>query len=230
MEWLKILIFNYSSVKLSVKRPNKKPRIPNFTTDPSPFFFFFFFFFPICKKHQNSFLSLLSSPQPLLFFSMLRYVFFSFLLFYSQFFLISILYDFFFLLSFTCNYIKVIFFLFSSFFMFFSLYLFFILFLIFFLNNCMNVVVGFFFIWDQFLVDLFIGFLNFFHILNNYRWNYIWYFAEGNTNEISRKFFLHAFFVKKSIGNNIFFITNGQKLTDKRFTDRACPSVILLVN
>jgi len=56
-------------------------------------------------------------------------------------------------------------------------------------------------------------------------------------------FFLCAFFVSKSIGNNIFFITNGftniitngftdgQKITDERyFTDRAFPSVISLVN
>jgi len=28
-------------------------------------------------------------------------------------------------------------------------------------------------------------------------------------------FFLHAFSVSKSIGNNIFFITNGQKITDE---------------
>jgi hypothetical protein len=57
--------------------PNKKPRIPNFTTDEAPFFFF-----PICKKHQYPFLSLLFSSK-LLFSSMLRYVFFSFLLFSS---------------------------------------------------------------------------------------------------------------------------------------------------
>jgi len=42
---LKILIFNYLSVKLSVKHSNKKPRIPNFTIDGAPFFF------SICKKH-----------------------------------------------------------------------------------------------------------------------------------------------------------------------------------
>jgi hypothetical protein len=51
--------------------------------------------------------------------------------------------------------------------------LFFILFfIVFVLNNCMNVVVGFFFfIWDQFLVDLFIGFLIFFH-MNCFSWIY----------------------------------------------------------
>jgi hypothetical protein len=50
------------------------------------------------------------------------------------------------LLSFTYNYIKVRFFFFLLFSWFFSLYLFFILFLIVFvLNNCMNVVVRFFF-------------------------------------------------------------------------------------
>ena len=57
MEYLKILIFNYPSVK----RPNKKPRIHNFTIERAFFFFFFFFFFPICKKHQYPFLSLLFS-------------------------------------------------------------------------------------------------------------------------------------------------------------------------
>ena len=33
MKLLKILIFNYPSIKLSVKHPNKKPRIHNFTID-----------------------------------------------------------------------------------------------------------------------------------------------------------------------------------------------------
>jgi len=40
--------------------------------------------------------------------------------------------------------------------------------------------------------------------------------------------------VNKSVGNNIFFITNGftdgQKITDEKFTDGAFLSVILLVN
>jgi hypothetical protein len=131
MEWLKILIFNYPSVK----RPNKKPRIPNFTQTR----------LLSSSSSSSSLLNSFSPPpcsgmysSPLLFFLL-------------SFFLISILYEFVFfsLLNFTCNYIKVkknI----SSFFVFFSLYLFFILFLIFFvLNNCMNVVVGFVFIWDQ---------------------------------------------------------------------------------
>ena len=86
----------------SIKHTNKKPRIPNFTTDPS-----LFFFFPICKKNQYPFTFLFfSSPQLLLFFSVLRYVFFSFLL---SFFLISILSEFFFLLFLAspCNYINV---------------------------------------------------------------------------------------------------------------------------
>jgi hypothetical protein len=75
------------------------------------------------------------------------------------------------LLSFTYNYIKVKFIFY--FFRVFSLYLFFILFFIFFvLNNCKNVVVGFFFIWDQFLVDLFIGFLNVFHMIF-FSWIYL---------------------------------------------------------
>ena len=98
------------NILLSVgKCPNKKPRIPNFTTDPSPFFFFFFFFLffssllnsfssPPCSgmSSSSSFSSL--SPLLLLFFSMLRYVFFFFLIFSSQFFLISILYECFFFL------------------------------------------------------------------------------------------------------------------------------------
>ena len=123
----------------SIKHTNKKPRIPNFTTDPS--LFFFFFFFPICKKNQYPFIFLLFSPQLLLFSSVLRYVFFSFLL---NFFLISILSEFIFfaILSFTCNYINVRLF----FFVFFSLYLlFYFIFIFFVLNNCMNVVVGFVF-------------------------------------------------------------------------------------
>jgi hypothetical protein len=33
MKLLKNLIFNYPSIKLSVKHPNKKPRIHNFTID-----------------------------------------------------------------------------------------------------------------------------------------------------------------------------------------------------
>jgi hypothetical protein len=54
----------------------------------------------------------------------------------------------------------------------FSLYLFFYFIFNFFVwNNYMNIVVGFFFIQDQFLVDLFIGFLifsnhNFFFHMN----------------------------------------------------------------
>jgi hypothetical protein len=43
---------------------------------------------------------------------------------------------------------------------------------------------------------------------------------------------LLAFSVSKSIGNNIFFITNGltdgQKITDERFTDEDFSSVIVL--
>ena len=66
-EYLKILIFNYPSVKSSAKHPNKKSRISNFTTNKAHFFFFFFFFFfPICKKHQYPFLSLLSSTPSFL--------------------------------------------------------------------------------------------------------------------------------------------------------------------
>jgi len=86
------------NILLSVgKCPNKKPRIPNFTTDPSPFFFFFFFllFFssllnsfssPPCSgmSSSSSFSSL--SPQLLLFFSMLRYVFSFLIFFFSVFF------------------------------------------------------------------------------------------------------------------------------------------------
>ena len=64
-------------------------------------------------------------------------------------------------------------------------------------------------------------------ILNNYRQNYQWNFVgisvgnkkiitEGYTDEIKRI--------------NLFFITNGctdeQKITDKRFTDGAFPSMI----
>jgi len=152
-EWLEILIFNYPSAKLSVKRPNKKPRIHNFTTDKASFFFFF----PICKKTSISisFSSLLFSPELLLFSFMLRYVFFSFLLFSSHFFLINILYKFiyFSLLSFTCNHIKVRFFFFSFFLLFFHYICVFILFLIVFvLNNCMNIVVGFFFSYDFLLL------------------------------------------------------------------------------
>jgi len=126
MEWLKILIFNYPSVK----RSNKKLRIPNFTTDGAPLFFFFFF--PICKKHQNPFLSLLFSPQLLLFSSMLRYVFFSFLLFSSQLFLINILYKFVFFFLFLASVATILrWHFFSFFFMFFSLYL-----LFYFIFNC----------------------------------------------------------------------------------------------
>ena len=96
---------NYRRNIPSIKHTNKKPKIPNFTTDPS----LFFFFFPICKKNQYPFIFLLFSPQLLLFSSVLRYVFFSFLL---NFFLISILSEFiyFAILSFTCNYINVRFF------------------------------------------------------------------------------------------------------------------------
>ena len=127
-EWLKILIFNYPSVKPSITRHNKKHRIHNFTTDMAPFFFFFFFPFPICKKHQYPFISLIFSHQLLLFSSMLRYVFFFFSFFFFLVFLINILYEFFFsLLSFTCNHIKVRFF----FHVFFSLYL-----LFYFIFNC----------------------------------------------------------------------------------------------
>ena len=82
---IKNININYPFVKPSVKRLNKKPRILNFTTDGA-LLFFFFFFFPICKKHQYPFLSLIFSPQFLLFSSMIRYVLFSFLLFSSQFF------------------------------------------------------------------------------------------------------------------------------------------------
>ena len=58
------------NILLSVgKCPNKKPRISNFTTDPSPFFFFFFFFSsPLCSgmSSSSSFSSLLSSTPSLL--------------------------------------------------------------------------------------------------------------------------------------------------------------------
>jgi len=90
-KWLKILIFNYPSVKQSVKCTNKKSRIFYFTTNGAHLFFFF----PICKKHKYPFLSLLFSSQLLHFSFMLRYVFFSFLL---SFFLINILYKFVFFL------------------------------------------------------------------------------------------------------------------------------------
>ena len=111
-EWLKILIFNYPSVK----HPNKKPRIPNFTTDPSPFFFFFFssllnsFSSAQCSgvsSSSSSFSSLLSSTPSLLLHAQVCLLLISY--FFSQCFLISILYEFGFfpLLSFTCKYIKV---------------------------------------------------------------------------------------------------------------------------
>ena len=52
----------------------------------------------------------------------------------------------------------------------------------------------FFFIWDQFLVDLFIGFLFFKKIFsNNHRWNYIWYFFKGNIDGMKRDFFFLPF-------------------------------------
>jgi hypothetical protein len=72
---------------------------------------------------------------------LLSYFFFS--VFFNEYTL-----QFFFSLSFTCNYIKVK--KNSSFFVSFSLYLCFILFLIVFvLNNCINVVVGFFFSYEM---------------------------------------------------------------------------------
>ena len=59
-------------------------------------------------------------------------------------------------------------------------------------------------------------------------------FFKGYTDGMMRVFFLRVYSVSKSVGNNIFFITNGftnrQKITDERFTDIAFPSVILLVN
>jgi hypothetical protein len=119
IKWLKILIFNYPLVKPLVKRPNKKPKILNFTTDGAPFFFF-----PICKKHQYPFLSLLfSSPQLLLFSFMLMCMYSSPFFFFFSVFLINILYELFFLFLATCNHIKVRFFFFLLFSCFFSLYL-----------------------------------------------------------------------------------------------------------
>jgi hypothetical protein len=114
MKWLKILIFNYQSVKPSVKCLNKKPRIPNFTTDPSPFFFFFSsllnsFSSPACSgmssSSSSSFSSLLSSTLSLLLHAQVCLLLLSY--FFFLVFFISILYDFFSLLSFTCNYIKI---------------------------------------------------------------------------------------------------------------------------
>lgn len=58
-------------------------------------------------------------------------------------------------------------------------------------------------------------------------------FFEENTEGMKWVFF-SLFFVNKSIGNNIFFIidglTNEQKITNKRFIDKAFPSIILLIN
>ena len=67
--------------------------------------------------------------------------------------------------------------------------------------------------------------MNFLKIfLNNYRRNYIRYFFEGNTDEMKPIIsFFPVFSVSKSIGNNIFFITNG-------LTEGAFLSVISLVN
>ena len=93
--------------------------------------------------------------------------------FFFSFFLISILNEFCFfsLLSFICNHIKVrLFFIFFH--VFFTIFVFILFLIVFVLNNFMNVVVGIFFsVWDQFLVDLFIGFLNFFH-MNIFSWIY----------------------------------------------------------
>jgi len=61
----------------------------------------------------------------------------------------------------------------------------------------------------------------------------IFFRGKYQRNEVNNSF-LRAFSVSKSIDNNIFFIinglTDGQKFTDKRFTDRVFSSVILLVN
>ena len=55
--------------------------------------------------------------------------------------------------------------------------------------------------------------MNFFKMfLNNYRRNY------------------RGIYRRNEAGNFIFFITNGQKITDERFTDGAFPSAISSVN
>jgi hypothetical protein len=68
--------------------------------------------------------------------------------------------------------------------------------------------------------------------LNNYRRNFE--FPLVIQSVIKKYYYRRVFFVSKSVGNNIFFITNGftdgQKITDERFTDGAFPSVISLVN
>jgi hypothetical protein len=89
MKWLKILIFNYLSVKYLIK----KTRIPHFTTN-TPLLLLLLLSSPYVKNiNIPFFLSLLLSPQLLLFSFILRYVF-SYFLFSSQFFLINILYEF----------------------------------------------------------------------------------------------------------------------------------------